>query len=91
MSSFHSTSLKFARTSSLQCTAHLIFILASVSSQGWQTPRGAASKALDLGYRHIQLSLPIIQLFRPHLMLGLELKPLLDQLGRQRPISVHSV
>ena len=44
MSSFHSTSLKFARASSLQCTAHLIFILASVSSQGWQTPRGAASK-----------------------------------------------
>ena len=44
MSSFHSTSLRFARASSLQCTAHLIFILASVSSQGWQTPRGAASK-----------------------------------------------
>ena len=45
ISSFHSINLKFARASFLQWTAHLILILASVSCQCWQTPRGAANKA----------------------------------------------
>ena len=44
ISNFHSINRKFARASSLQWTAHLILILVSVSSQGWQTPRGVANK-----------------------------------------------